>query len=284
MWKRKKLWVGVQAVTLAGLTALSGCAIVTGGEGEGVAGVSQPRSVSGGVGDHGEGEGEGGEGEGGKGIESSLESDDISYLTHLALMRGHLYVGHRLYQDGYVDHAKTHMKHPKSELYVDLVPALEVRGADDIAGQLEDLALSVGQELDKERVAVAYDRAVSAIHKSEGYIGEAGRTTSATLKVVVELLRVAAAEYAIAVVDGKMANAHEYQDSLGFVYVAKALVSDIDEDDLGRAEAVSAAESVVASLSVMWPDIMPPEVLTTEAGQLYGAASQIELLALGLDE
>ena len=35
-------------------------------------------------------------------------------------------------------------------------------------------------------------------------------------RVVVELLREAAAEYAIRVVDGRLANPHEYQDAYGF--------------------------------------------------------------------
>ena len=55
--------------------------------------------------------------------DASLATDDIAYLTHLGLIRGHLRVGVDLYEKGVREHAKRHMKHPADELYAALTSA-----------------------------------------------------------------------------------------------------------------------------------------------------------------
>jgi hypothetical protein len=93
-----------------------------------------------------EGEGgEGGEGGGGGGA-PQLATNDAAYLTQLGLIRGHLNVGFDLYQQGEVDAAKTHMKHPGDELYAALEPAFAARGVPGFAKQLETLAAMVQRE------------------------------------------------------------------------------------------------------------------------------------------
>ena len=49
-------------------------------------------------------------------------SSDNEYLTNLNLMKGHLWVGVELYKENYLENAKRHMKHPKSELYEFIIP------------------------------------------------------------------------------------------------------------------------------------------------------------------
>ena len=114
------------------------------------------------------------------------------------------------------------------------------------------------------------------------FVAETHASVKEKLTLVVELLRVAAEEYAIAVVDGKMENAHEYQDALGFTTVAKDIVNTSESDTGTEAAAIASAKKILADLAPMWPSLIPPETLETEAGQLYGAASRIEILALGL--
>ena len=198
-------------------------------------------------------------------------------------MRGHLFVGNELYKAGHIDHAKMHMKHPKSELYAEVVPAFEARGSKGFAEELEMLATAVEGEKGDAAVAAGYAAVTAAIAKNEGFVSAASGTAVEKLKLAVALLRTAGEEYAIAVVDGKMQNAHEYQDAFGFTNIAKAILETSSKSNAAEAEVVGKAIAIIDGLKPLWPGIMPPETLTTEAGQLYGAASQIELLALGLE-
>ena len=77
---------------------------------------------------------------------AKVYDSDQMYLTQLGLMRGHLYVGIELYKNGFLENAKMHMKHPKSELYADIVPTFEAKGSSGFAGELEALALAVEDE------------------------------------------------------------------------------------------------------------------------------------------
>ena len=230
---------------------------------------------------HGEGEGEG-EG-GGAASQVDLATDDLTYLTQLGLMRGHLLVGNALYQGGHIEHAKTHMKHPESELYADIEPALNSCQGSGFAAELQALAGAVETEQGDQAVAEAYAAIEAAIASHEALVAEASNTLAAKLALVVALLRVAGDEYGIAVVDGKMENAHEYQDAYGFTRIAKTIVSDTTTDDAATSVVLEKAAAVLDGLDTLWPGIIPPETLETEAGQLYGAAAQIQLLALGLE-
>lgn len=294
--KRTKLWAGITAATLVGVTGLAGCspeeksgesglsanAVAEahhdsvphhGGEGE----AQHEHTLKSHHGGEGEGEGEGGEGGEGEGAKSvNLAVDDIAYLTQLSLMRGHLFVGYELYKAGHAEQANTHMKHPESELYADIAPVFAARGARGFAEELSGLAMAVEKDLGREAVDLAYTALTSAITKSEMAVAETAKSPKDNLKVVAQLLRVAGEEYGIAVVDGKMENAHEYQDALGFTTIAKAIIDSID----GAPDVQNQAKEILAGLKPLWPSLVPPVMLSTEAGQLYGAAARIELLAL----
>jgi len=292
MGKRNKIWLSMQVATFAGITALTACSNTYPkhegeGEGEGQIVIQGEGEGEGQVVTQGEGEGEGqvvaqGEGEGAvPGI--NLATNDLAYLTQLSLMRGHLFVGNQLYKMGHVAHAKTHMKHPKAELYTDVELAFSARGAAGFANELKALATAVEADKGKAAVNAAYAALDSAISASESKVSHASSSPAEKLKLAVALLRVAGEEYAIAVVDGKMENAHEYQDALGFTQIAKQIVNSIKSDDQTTSSAIEKAAKTLAKLDPMWPSLIPPATLQTEAGQLYGAASQIEILALGLE-
>ncbi|WP_045855533.1 hypothetical protein [Teredinibacter purpureus] len=273
MNKQKKLWIGVSAITFAGLATLNGCSSETQSDAREVngAGYTSPNMI---IADEGEGEG--------ASDAAGLETDDLAYLTQLGLMRGHLYVGYSLYQADHVEHAKTHMKHPKSELYAAIEPAFAARGVAGFATELQRLASLVGAGAEKSIVAHAYNELMEAIGHAEQGVNTQAQTSAMQLKRVVELLRVAGEEYAIAVVDGQLSNAHEYQDALGFTTIAKQLIASgrTQEGDAGEASAKAAR--IIDELAAMWPSLIPPLTLDTDAGALYGAAAKIELLANGL--
>lgn len=278
MIKRTKLWTSINTITLVGVASvgIAGCdsSSDTAADIEQQAKVAVEQTAS-----ALEGEGEG-EGEGAGTVD--LATNDLAYLTQLALMRGHLYVGNALYQDGHLDHAKMHMKHPESELYATVEPAFAVRGSAGFATALTALSTTVEQEQGDAAVAAAYAAVVDAITANEKAVSAASRSVSQQLKLVAEILRIAGEEYAIAVVDGKMENAHEYQDALGFTTICKRIVNDLVASSDAEQEAKTAALTHLDGLDAHWPTLIPPETLGTEASALYVAAAKIELLAFGV--
>lgn len=275
MFKRNKLWAGISVATLVGSASLTGCG-ADGEGGDGEAGTPVVVETAGATLDEPKANLAEGEGEGEGSSSADLATNDLAYLTQLGLMRGHLHVGFELYQAGQFDHAKTHMKHPESELYADLAPAFEARKTKGFGDTLQALALSVEEDKGKEVVAQAYKVLTDEIAAAESVVS--GSTPAEKLKRVAALLRVAGEEYGIAVVNGKMENAHEYQDAFGFTVVAKALIDSMDSGVEGKQK----ARDIISALDAHWPALIPPEVLSTEAGEIYGAAAKIELLALGL--
>ncbi|MEO1232486.1 MAG: hypothetical protein AAFZ18_26680 [Myxococcota bacterium] len=193
-------------------------------------------------------------------------------------MRGHLYVGYELFKAGHLEAAKTHMKHPENELYADVAPAFEARGTGGFAAELEALASAVEMGKPKPEVAKAYAGLMTAIEKNEAPALDTQRSSKARLKLAAALVRVAGEEYGIAVVNGEMKSAHEYQDALGFTTVARSIVSSLDDVSAKK----EAAKLLDEALDAMWPDLVPPKTLKTAADQLYGTAARLDLLAASL--
>ncbi|MEO1481134.1 MAG: hypothetical protein AAFU77_03430 [Myxococcota bacterium] len=296
---RRKLWSSLRTLTVVGASGLAACATTSAkregqgdhaeaehGEGEGE---SESHAEGEGEGEsegEGEGEGEGvssaegeGEGEGeseGEGkAETDLGTDNTAYLTQLGLMRGHLLVGYELFKAGHLDAAKTHMKHPENELYATVAPAFAARGTGGFASELEALAAAVENNAPKATVDAAYGTLVSAIERNEKPAVD--ESTAARIKLAAGLVRVAAEEYAIAVVDGKMQNAHEYQDAYGFTKIARMNVT-VAADGEAKSEALKLLDE---ALNTMWPGLLPPDSLDSRAEQLYGIAARLDFLAAG---
>lgn len=222
--------------------------------------------------------------EGGEGGEAAASADSVDndavYLSQLGFIRGHLLVGVNLFREGHTEASATHMKHPGSEIYTNLLPALEARGATGFGEELGALAAAVEQGGTKEEVETVYGQLLQAISRAEQTV--ANQDARLLGEVIVALVRIAAAEYDIAVADdGTLDNAHEYQDALGFVQVARSLLGRLQ----GMTENTAAATAIAVqldSIAPAWTGLMPPEKLQTEPSFIYGAASRIELAAQNL--
>jgi len=200
---------------------------------------------------------------------------DEAYLVRLGLMRGHLLVGHELYGLGALAAARTHSKHPTDELYAGMDNEFAARGTTGFADALEAHAIA-SQGEDADAVGEAYAALTAAVVASEAAVSP---SPAMIARVIVELLREAAAEYAIGVVDGRLANAHEYQDAYGFTRVALAWAARGGEADGAVFEPI--AERIDA-ISDLWPSLVPPDVLNHRAARLYGTAADVEIIALDL--
>lgn len=275
MHKRTKLWSTLSLAALVGTGAI-------GAHAQHGTDAAAPSQAAVPVGSEG---GEGGEGEG-EGLPRDVNpaSNDVAYLTQLGLMRGHLLVGLELYRAGHIEHARTHMKHPKSELYADLVPAFEARGSSGFGEQLGALTRAVeNDDSTPEAVEAAYSEVLLGIGAAEAVVD--GASAPAQIQVVVNLLRTAAEEYGIGVVDGKVVNGHEYQDAYGFTQTAQARINSIDPgDDAELAAGLKTIDGYIQELfdAGAWPAVMPPETLDIDASLLFGAAARVEIVGLGL--
>ncbi len=299
MDKKIKLWSSLSVATLISAGVLSGCEPQSEGESTSAQPAEGPSSYQADAGSKaskataekaadsggalsasgGEGEGEG-EGEGGGAVD--LGTDDIAFVTRLELIRGHLWVGMELFRAGHLEQARTHMKHPKDELYAALKPAFKARGLEPFDSALTDLATAVENDAGAGKVEDAYAALEDELARTRGATPLAPHER---LQVVARLVRTAGEEYAIGVNEqGKVINAHEYQDALGFVTVAESMLESIETGGKEEvAETVAQVKKLIEPLHAAWSGVMPPESVDFDPSKLHGAAARIELAALSLD-
>ncbi|AOE50823.1 hypothetical protein [Kangiella sediminilitoris] len=224
------------------------------------------------------GEGEGGEGEGEGSAKVDLRTDNSAYLARLGLIRGHLWVGMKLYREGHLAMAKTHMKHPEDELYAGLAPVFKARGVEGFADELSVLADAVNNEEGDKAVESAYRHLVAAISKSEQM---EDRTAKEALLSISQMIRTAADEYAIGVKSGEVVNVHEYQDAYGFTEIAIQRLEQLsDEQKMQAASDIESTKNWLMELRSLWPTVDPKGNVEGDAKHLYGASARIELAAL----
>ena len=209
---------------------------------------------------------------------SSKVFKDDQYLTHLGLVKGHLFVGVELYKKEFFENAKRHMKHPKSELYAGLIPTFEAKNANGFANELETLALSVENNEALSIVSKNYESLLEVINQNENYVDSKINTFENKILLVKALLEIAAEEYAIGIVDGNIENKFEYQDALGFTTVAKKILNDdnslIPSEELKRKKIIE----IIESLSSLWPSLVPTERINGDAEKILTAVSEINAL------
>jgi hypothetical protein len=209
---------------------------------------------------------------------SSKVLKDDQYLTHIGLVKGHLFVGVELYKKEYFENAKRHMKHPKSELYAGLIPTFKAKNANGFANELETLALSVENNEALDIVSMNYKNLLDVINQNEKYVDSKSNTFENKVLLVKSLLEIAAEEYAIGIVDGNIENKFEYQDALGFTTVAKKILKDVDSlspsEELKRNKIIE----IIESLSSLWPSLVPIEKINGDADKILTAISKIDSL------
>lgn len=277
MYEKRKIWLGVSSALLA--TSVASADVEANSDISAStqlnAGISSVALLSAGEG----GEGEGGEGEGGEGgTNIDLAKDNAAYLAQLGLIRGHLWVGYKLYQEGHIDMAKTHMKHPEDELYAGMEPVFKARQVDGFAQELQILADAVNGEKGDAAVKKAYQALQNQIAKSERIENKSARDVLISISLMI---RTAADEYAIGVKNGDVVNVHEYQDAYGFTEIAIERLDSINSEQYQvAAKDIENTRQWLLELRELWPTVNPQGKLEGDASHLYGAAARIELAAM----
>lgn len=204
--------------------------------------------------------------------------DDLTYLTHLGLVRGHLHVGIELYKSEYYENAKRHMKHPKSELYSAMIPTFKAKKADGFAIELANLALSVEGNEDLNLVAKNYKILLDAISQNEKIVDNKSNSFNEKISLVKALLEIAAEEYAIGIVDGNVENKFEYQDAFGFTTVAKNILEETNSLSSLQESKKNRILEIIDNLSSLWPALVPIGKVNGDAKQILTAIDKINAL------
>jgi hypothetical protein len=275
-FEKRKVWTSVGSALLVS-TATAGTGMAQADDNAFVAPASSIAVSYAALGE-GMGEGEGGEGEGEGATQADLRTDNAAYLARLGLIRGHLWVGIKLYREGHIEMSKTHMKHPKDELYAGLEPVFKARGVEGFAEELSTLADAVNNEKGDNAVEKAYDNLLEAITQSEGM---SVMTAKEALVSISQMIRTAADEYAIGVKKGEVVNVHEYQDAYGFTEIAIERLERLSEAQQQEAAGdIARTKELLLELRTLWPTVNPQGNVEGDASALYGTAARIELAAM----
>ena len=202
--------------------------------------------------------------------------DDAEYLVQIGLMRGHLLVGNALLEQGEQAAALTHAKHPADELYTGIEPSFAARGAVGFAAELQAHADALTSG-DTAAAATTYGTLTTAIDAAERAVAV---PPDLAAKVIARLLDEAAREYAIGIVDGVLANAHEYQDAWGFTRIAQRWTQRMAANASGDAQGFAQLAARLDELADLWPALVPPPTLDRTAEPLLAAAATARSLAV----
>ena len=277
------------SVALAGTTALAGCSSGENGEnsehGEGSDQVVAEQTLNGESGEGESGEGESGEGESGEGESGESESGEgesgegesgegeggedghsigaLPVEQRLAFMSGHVKAGIALYRAGEPAMGAPHLLHPVSETHQAERAGLDALGFD------ASIFEAVSAALDAGKPAAEIEPQLSAAEANlEAVAAKAGGDTA---NIITYLMGVIVEEYTIAITDGQVTDAGEYQDAWGFAQVAKDRAASLPA---GQREAVIAE---LDALIALWPAAPIPPADPAPVGQVVAQTSRVLL-------
>jgi hypothetical protein len=192
----------------------------------------------------------------------------IRFYRDIELMRGHLLVGDQLVAKGLWDEALPHFLHPTEELYALLEKYLKLHNIPPFNRDLQALAQAVKTKRKgayDQRLKVVDRRLTAALDTARRFMTPPARTF--TIRSALEVLSTAQTEYQSSIEGGKFVKPVEYQDSRGFAWEAERMFEGI-APDLEKIDSRGLADlrADFARLKAAWPDVMPPPdpILTPE--------------------
>ena len=264
----RKLWVGIGVVSMAGICAEAAPALAQHGRHDAAPADSGNAATPARI-------GEGGEAYPADGGPADTR---IRVLRDLALIRGHLLVGNELVGEGRWDEALPHFLHPTEEIYGKLERYIKLHGVAPFDGQLKALAQTVKAQRGgaySQASRVVDERLTGASIVFRKYMNPLPRMT---IKAAVEVLKVAASEYASSIEDGRFSKPVEYQDSRGFILYAEQMIAGV-AGDLHRhdATALTDVRNQLAALKRAWPGPMPPAAPVLDVAAVAAIVTAIEV-------
>lgn len=185
----------------------------------------------------------------------------IRIYRDIALMRGHLLVGAELIEQGAWDDALPHFLHPTEELYVVMSRYIKAHKITPFDKQL----LALGQAV-KAKNKAAYAQAAMVVDQrltnaltSFRRFMQGPPFTSYTAKTLIEVMKVAKAEYEASIENGQFVKPVEYQDSRGFLLYTEQVL-EAQAKDYAKIDANKLAElrAILTDVKRAWPSPVPP--------------------------
>ncbi len=207
------------------------------------------------------------------------ESKDIDYMTNLGLMKGHLLVGKELIAAGKPEQAAPHFGHPVEELYIDIENQLNERGVKQFKNTLNSLNdLVVAGAKDTNKFNSMYQQTVQEIDTAISNLpGEERQKPEFVLQVINGLLDTAGAEYEAAIIDGKIVEIIEYQDSRGFVNYAEILYENIADAMASKYSDIDGKiQANMTELKKAWPSALAPETAAMKPAEVSQLIEEIK--------
>jgi len=268
---RLKLWVGIGAATISGVSLAHAGPDAPDGKG------STPRSAM----NHGEASNSAGEGGEAYLTDGGPRDNRIRFLRDVGLLRGHLLVGRQLVELGLWEEALPHFLHPTEELYGRLEKYITLHHMPPFRFELMGLAQAV-----KAKRIGAYEQGLGVLEgRLKGVLDVAGRFMAPQARfqarAASEMLKAAQQQYASSIEAGRFVRPVEYQDSRGFVWEAERLFEQA-ASELARSDPAALEEirGSLARLKTAWPDAMPPAVPRLDPGDVAAIVAAIERSAM----
>ena len=198
--------------------------------------------------------------------------DDLSYVTKMALIQGHLWVAAQLVEVGEMDLGAKHAKHPAQEVYQELLSFFHRIGSSGFADELDAMSKQF-QSPNQADFSASYQRVMTVI---DDITAAQDLDDAAKFRVAQGLIEQAAVEYRAGVVDGEIADLQEYQDARGFLQIAEKFVAQC----AGSPQRDTLLEQF-QSAKVLWPNLNPkgaiPADMTTLILLIGQLATAVEL-------
>jgi hypothetical protein len=156
-------------------------------------------------------------------VEDSNASPDVDFLFRLAMLEGHLLVGHELVRAHQVPLALPHFGHPVKELYDDISVYLKAKRFPAFDKDLIALEAAVTAAPDAPATEAKYQAVLATVQKARELApADLRASLPEMIKVCASTIDAASGEYGEALEQGKIASVVEYHDSRGYLeYVAK---------------------------------------------------------------
>ncbi|MCW1967979.1 MAG: hypothetical protein KIH69_007645 [Anaerolineae bacterium] len=213
------------------------------------------------------------------------DAEQVAQLAAIVKMRGHLHASYSLWKLKLFDDAATHSsEHLLEELMYAVRTPLKNKNPDAVM-PLQDKITSYGKSLNKNvstsTVEKNYKAVISVLDESYALLlnGDA-QDFALHAAVVRDVLDSSAGEYDEAVLNGKVTNAEEWQDTLGFLIAARELYTTAVEPNLSTvaAEKMAALNQEFSALVSYFPSYIkfPATVMpTTQFSQRIETLSQL---------
>ena len=121
-----------------------------------------------------------------------------------------------------------------------------------------------------------YQNLFEAIDENEKFVGQESENLNEKIILVISLLKIAADEYSVGIIDGAVENKYEYQDALGFTMMAKDIMVNFNTEDNSKKTRAMKIVKVIDSLSVLWPKLVPTENIDGSYKIILDAVKEIE--------